>query len=392
MHKLEGKIQHYAWGGKVFIPALLDISNTDDRSCAEYWMGAHPAAPSTIFIEGKNEDLATLIKNAKEKYLGSQVLKHFSSLPYLLKILDVRDMLSIQVHPSKEEAIKGFEKENRSGIPLDAPNRNYKDANHKPEMMLALSDFWLLHGFKVKEKLIETFSKVPEFKPLLTLFNDKGYRDLYQHIMQLSQQKVDEILSPLAARIKPMYDLGKVLKSSPDFWAARAMKTYPDRFDRGIFSIYLFNLVNLKKGEAIFQGAGLPHAYLEGQNVELMSNSDNVLRGGLTPKHVDVAELMKHTRFEPITPQKMKPVILGKEKHFICPVPDFGLSWIELSNGENYTSHTTGPEIVFVLAGKGNIGGISAEKGEAFFLGPKEELNAEGTLSFVRAFVPLERA
>lgn len=388
MFKLEGKVQHYAWGGRGFLPELLGVSNNENRPFAEYWMGIHPSAPSSIITEGERNDLAELIRNSRDQFLGSEVLKHFTELPYLLKILDVREMLSIQVHPTKEEAKKGFEKENLQGIPLDASNRNYRDANHKPEMMVALGDFWLLHGFQPEQQLRATLSKVPEFNALLNIFKEKGYRALYKFVMEMSQKEVDRMLSPLAARILPAYEVNEIPKSSPDFWAARAMNTYPDRFDRGIFSIYFFNLVNLKKGEAIFQGAGLPHAYLEGQNVELMSNSDNVLRGGLTPKHVDVTELMKHTSFDPIHPQKMEPIMSGFEKRFICPVPDFSLSMVTLKAGENYTVETTGPEILFVLEGEGTIAGMKAEKGEAFFLKPKENVNAEGSLSFIRAFVP----
>lgn len=388
MFKLEGKVQHYAWGGTMFIPELLGVSNTENKPFAEYWMGVHPSAPSMVSKKGVQQNLAELIHADSEKYLGDRVLKKFSDLPFLLKILDVREMLSIQVHPSKGEAEKGFELENKNGIPLNAPNRNYKDANHKPEMMIALSDFWLLHGFKPEEKLKATLSAIPEFDDLLNLFNTKGYSVLYRHVMELEQKAVDALLAPLSTRIIPSYDKHELSKSSPDFWAARAMKTYPNRFDRGIFSIYFFNLVNLKKGEAIFQGAGLPHAYLEGQNIELMSNSDNVLRGGLTPKYVDVPELMKHTLFEPITPQQMVPTISGPELHYKCPVPDFGLNVISLQTQQEYGFKTNSPELIFIFEGSGIIEGQPANKGDAFFVEPGESLNAQGTLAFVRAFVP----
>lgn len=388
MFKLKGKVQHYAWGGKDFIPALLSVSNKDDRPYAEYWMGVHPSAPASIELNGESIDLPSLIQTSIEKYLGPEVLKNFNDLPFLLKILDVKEMLSIQVHPSKEEAVKGFERENQLGIDINSPNRNYKDANHKPEMMLALSEFWLLHGFQTQEKLERTLSLVPEFTELGAIFKQKGYRELYQHVMEMDQEEVDAFISPLAARILPAYEKQELPKSSPDFWAARAMKTYPGKFDRGIFSIYFFNLVNLKKGEAIFQGAGLPHAYLEGQNVELMSNSDNVLRGGLTPKYVDVDELMKHTLFEPIIPQKMEPVVYGPEKRYNCPVPDFGMSLVTLQENEECSFQAITPEIVFVLAGNGLLSKEMASKGNAFFVEPLEHVTAVGPISFVRSFVP----
>ena len=387
MFKLEGKVQHYSWGGTEFIPSLLSISNIEKRPFAEYWMGVHPSAPSVVRDDEHAYSLPELIQTSTQNYLGEHTLKQFSDLPFLLKILDVREMLSIQVHPSKEEAKKGFDRENAAGVPLSAPNRNYKDANHKPEMMVALSDFWLLHGFKKESLLRETLTSVPEFSSLIQVFENLGYKGLYQHVMEMAQLDVDQLLTPLSERIVPAYEAGDLPKSSPDFWAARAIKTYPGHFDRGIFSIYFFNLVNLKKGEAIFQGAGLPHAYLEGQNVELMSNSDNVLRGGLTPKHVDVEELMKHTLFEAIVPQIMTPTIAGPEKTFNCPVPDFSMKWIALEN-ESYQIKTEGPEILFVMEGEGQLDGKAVSKGNAFFLMPDETLSVEGNLTLVRAFVP----
>lgn len=386
MFTLEGKVQHYAWGGKVFIPALLSVSNTEERPFAEFWMGIHPSAPAHL-VE-KQISLPELISSSKETYLGEHTLSNFTELPFLLKILDVKEMLSIQVHPSKEEAKKGFDKENAAGIPMNAAHRNYKDANHKPEMMVALSDFWLLHGFKKEDLLKDTLMKVPELNPLIGIFEKSSYRGLYQYVMELPQEKINEMIAPLAARILPLYTLDKLPKSDPDFWAARAMETYPNEYDRGIFSIYFFNLVFLKKGEAIFQGAGLPHAYLEGQNVELMSNSDNVLRGGLTPKHVDVEELMKHTLFEAVIPQAMKPIINGPEQYFHCPVPDFSMKWIELEEEQSYTVHATGPEILFVLEGSGQIGTQVVSKGKAYFVSPGETLDMTGKITLVRALVP----
>src|SRR5919112_2494898 len=152
---LKGKVQHYSWGGFQFIPQLLQINNEEQKPCAEYWLGAHPGQPSTVIVNNKEFSLNTFIEECKEDVLGATVAKRFETLPYLFKVLDVRQMLSIQVHPNKEWAKKSFESENERGIPLSAPHRNYKDTNHKPELMVALSDFWLLHGFKPAEQLAE---------------------------------------------------------------------------------------------------------------------------------------------------------------------------------------------------------------------------------------------
>ncbi len=389
MFTLTGKVQHYAWGGKEFIPQFLSISNTENRPFAEYWMGVHPSAPAVIRLGSHaRTGLPELIRSTPHRYLGARVQQAFGDLPFLLKVLDVREMLSIQVHPTKEEARAGFERENREGIPADAPNRNYRDANHKPEMMLALSDFWLLHGFRPEADLASLLETVPEFRELAPVFSSVGYRGLYQLVMEWPQSTVDRVLKPMADRLLPLYDQQQLDKSTPEFWAARAMKTYPDRLDRGIFSIFFFNLVHLKKGEAIFQGAGLPHAYLEGQNIELMSNSDNVLRGGLTPKHVDVPELMKHTLFQAIVPTPMAPEVLPAEKRYHCPVPDFSLSLLELQGEQEYDYISNGPEILLVLEGEGLINGKNAGRGCSFFVPAGERMTASGNLRFVRAFVP----
>ncbi len=389
MFQLEGKVQHYAWGGKQFIPSLLGISNTEDRPFAEYWLGIHPLAPSMVRLsDNARTSLHDLIKSDPLRYLGERVLHHFHDLPFLLKVLDVKEMLSIQVHPSKEDAQVGFDYENSIGVPADAANRNYRDNNHKPEMMMALSDFWLLHGFRIEADLITTLERVDELSSLIPVFEGKGYRGLYQFVMELPQEGVNRLLEPLAERILPLYAAHKLSKSDPDFWAARAMITYPDYFDRGIFSVYFFNLVHLVAGEGVFQGAGLPHAYLEGQNVELMSNSDNVLRGGLTPKHVDVAELMKHIRFKAVIPEVMQAAGNSIEKHYLCPVKDFSLTRALVINNEHYHFTANGPELLLVLEGKGQIGKFPAEKGSSFFVPPGNQIECTGEMRLVRAWVP----
>lgn len=388
MFPLKGKVQHYAWGGKEFIPSLLGISNAEQRPFAEYWLGVHPGAPATVKLsDNASTGLPDLIRSQPSRYLGKRVSAHFTDLPYLLKILDVKDMLSIQVHPSKEEAIKGFDRENAMGIPQDASHRNYKDNNHKPEMMLALGDFWLLHGFRPKAELAEILERVEELSVLLPVFEISGYKGLYQYVMELPQEGVNKMLEPLSARILPEYVQGKLQKNDPHFWAARAMVTYPDSFDRGIFSIYFFNLVHLTEGQSVFQGAGLPHAYLEGQNVELMSNSDNVLRGGLTPKFVDVAELIKHIQFEAVVP-KILDGGQDDEKIFACPVKDFSLT-VSKVGADRYNFTTNGPEIILVLAGEGTANDHHFKQGEAFFAAAGETVELKGSgIRVVRAWVP----
>jgi mannose-6-phosphate isomerase len=395
MYLLTGSVKHYAWGGTHFIPKLLSLHNPESKPFAEYWLGTHPGGQSRVWLsETASTGLADLIRSEPRRYLGRKVVEQFGELPFLLKVLDVKGMLSIQVHPNKEEAKKGFDRENEAGIPLDAPNRTYKDANHKPEVMLALSDFWLLHGFN--PRLADILDSHDILGPLLPLLESNGLKGLYKFVMELPQSGVDEMLRPLAERIVPLYKLNQLSKSSPDFWAARVMSDASPLFeniDRGIFSIYFFNILHLREGEAIYQGAGVPHAYLEGQNIELMSNSDNVLRAGLTPKHMDIPELMKHTLFEFIQPEIMQGDILGKLNNYNCPVPDFQLHNLSLKAGESFSDHSKSPEIWIMIKGKVDWTGfrsVHTHQGQAIFVLPDEyfTLHAQEDSQLFRAIVP----
>jgi len=339
VYRLKGTVKHYDWGGYTFIPALLEVDNTDKRPYAEYWLGTHTLGDALVQLPEGEKKLSELS----------------SDIPYLLKVLDVKDMLSIQVHPSKSAAMEEFARENAEGIAIDSPQRNYKDDNHKPEMLVALSDFYLLHGFKGEKDLLHILDAVPELNGLITVFKEQSYAGLYKTVMTMPQTEVNATLQPLLNRIVPLYTDNKLNKNSEDFWAARAAITFSkdNEIDRGIFSIYLFNVLQLKKGEALFQGAGLPHAYLEGQNVELMANSDNVLRGGLTPKHVDVQELLKHVKCEPTIPD----ILEGKKvdeytTSYQVQVSDFQLSVVKLAAGETISFTPATTEVLLLTDGK----------------------------------------
>ena len=351
IYSLKGTVKHYDWGGIDFIPALLKIDNPGNKPFAEYWMGIHPLGVSKVQTPDGSKGLDEMAPK----------------LPYLFKILDVKEMLSIQVHPSKSAAEKEFARENQEGIPLDSPNRNYKDDNHKPEMAAALGDFYLLHGFKAEKLLTGILKSVPELNSLLPIFEASGYEGLYRKVMTMPQADVNRALQPLVDRIVPLYKENKLDKSNEDFWAARAAISFArgSDIDRGIFSIYLFNIVHLKKGEAIFQGAGLPHAYLEGQNVELMANSDNVLRGGLTSKHIDVNELLKHVRCEPTIPNILRGAKAGDHTVvFNTPVKDFQLTMMSLGDHDKVEDTAASTEIIIVTEGRvGTNNDLELQKG-----------------------------
>ncbi len=390
---LEGKVQHYQWGGFTYIPRLLSRENPSGQPFAEYWLGAHAQAPATI-IGGT--DLHRLLQE-EPFLLGKKVQAGFGRLPYLLKVLDVKDMLSIQVHPTREDAIRGFTAENAAGVALQAANRNYKDDNHKPELMAALGDFYLLHGFRAPASMTAILEEVPELRFLLPVFGEADYRTLYKTVMEMPDAEVIGHLQPLLHRIIPLYQAGALSKTHPDFWAARAALTFnrPGSIDRGIFSVYLLNLVQMKEGQAIFQDAGILHAYLEGQNVEIMANSDNVLRGGLTPKHIDVPELMKHVRFEPVIPYVQEPEPLNRsESAYLTPAGDFELHRIRLQ-GDDYSLTASTVDILLVMEGsvvatEAGQPGIELQRGDSLLLLDGAELNlaSDGAAELYRATVP----
>lgn len=393
---LKGQVQHYAWGGYSFIPNWLGVDNAALEPYAEYWMGAHATASSLLCTKNGELSLHNLIADQPKEFIGEKVYEQFGELPYLFKILDVKEMLSIQVHPTKENAQIGFDEEEAAGILVSASNRNYKDKNHKPEVMIALSEFWLLHGFLPQEKLQQVLTETAEFAALQSVFDSEGYKGLYQHVMEMPQADVNNLLLPLVQRELEKKQRNELTKQQPGWWVAKLFTDINEikNIDRGVFSIYFFNIVQAEKGEAVFQSAGIPHAYLEGQNVELMANSDNVLRGGLTPKHVDTNELLKHIHFEGIVPRKLKGDAVDEhEKKFACPVPDFGIAELTLNTHAKHIAHTHSLEIWVIMEGALQLQGtnfLEAKKGQAVAILPNEKFEVTATENSLiyKAFVP----
>ncbi len=392
-YKLQGKHRHYDWGGTSFIPDLMGIENVNHLPYAEYWMGAHPSAAAVVTTENGEISLAILVNENPAKWLGAKTFQNFGSVPYLFKILDVKNMLSIQVHPSKENAVIGFEKEQAAGISLDAVNRNYKDKNHKPEVMVALSDFWLLHGFLDPKLLEERLRNYIPFHSLIHEFKGADYQHLYTYFMQLPMVASDKILKSILVEATTAVKNGIVTKADPHYWAH---KYYADgipaaNIDKGIFSIYILNIIHLPKYHGIFQGAGLLHAYLEGQNIELMANSDNVLRGGLTPKHVDIRELIEHVNFTPTFPNPLEGnSINSNEINYPCPIPDFGLTKMILNSGESYTINTHSMEIILVTEGDLLLDHLSLKAGDSAVMEAESQIKlvAQKSTVLFRSFVP----
>ncbi len=365
--QLKGSIQHYEWGGYEFIPGLLDVRNEERKPFAELWIGAHPKSPAIVEVSGKTLSLEDAIRRAPEKILGPAVSSRFGGrLPYLLKVLDARKMLSIQAHPNKRQAEEGFARENAAGINLQSARRNYRDDNHKPEVHVALSHFWMLQGFRPLEQIAGTFMSYPELVPIMPdlerRLNASGtdlkarcdlLRDLYGCVMRMPQARVDAILAQMIGRLERGIPADR---NGHDFWALRAAQSFPlpgGSYDRGVFSIYLLNLLHLQPGQGTFQRAGVLHAYLEGTTVELMASSDNVLRGGLTPKHVDVTELMHTLSFESGIARVLRgDPVSSTETVYRTSAEEFELSRISLSPGERHAREAGhGPDAMIVLEG-----------------------------------------
>ena len=303
IYPLRAHVQHYAWGDPQAIPQMLQLENPTGKPFAEYWMGAHPDLPCDVELNGGLVPLDEWIRSHPETILGHPVAKAFGNrLPFLFKLLAAAKPLSIQVHPSKCAAEAGFKMENDAGIPLDAPNRNYKDDNHKPELMMALEPFYGLRGFRPFKAIKETLESIPEFKPFAAQFScdSVSLQAMYETLMRLEDDAVHTLLQPVVERLQSRHQTHPYSKSDHEYWVLRSDACYghEGRHDRGLFSIFLLNLVCLQPGQAMYPPAGVLHAYLEGVGLELMANSNNVLRGGLTPKHVDVDELIKEVTFQ----------------------------------------------------------------------------------------------
>lgn len=371
--RLDGAVQPYAWGGDDFIPRLVGRTPAAGHPAAELWLGAHPAGPARASLAGRTASLDAVIATAPGLVLGDAVASRFdATLPYLLKVLDVRAMLSIQAHPTRDQAREGCAREDALGVPRDAPHRTYRDANHKPEMQVALGEFWMLHGFRPLAEVARNLHVRPELGPLFPELaspdavakwspSDEraASRRIFERVMTVSQDAVDRALAPLVSRLASAADRGALEKSSHDFWAARAARQFPlpgGHLDRGLVSIYLLNLLRLDVGEATFVPAGVLHAYLEGRNVELMAASDNVLRGGLTPKHVDVAELLRILTFDAAPPARLAPAVSPGRAVFRPPVEEFALErWDLRRDGAPVQRADPGPTTLLVLDGAATL-------------------------------------
>ena len=325
---MKNTVLDYAWGSLTAIPELLGESNSANVPQAEMWLGAHPKAPSLVSCDGDWKSLLELIETYPEEILGRDAARRFDNkLPYLLKVLAAAKPLSIQAHPSADQAREGFKRENGLAIPLDAPHRNYKDENRKPECLCALEPFWAMCGFRPIKQIVELMLAVcplelaGEIKLLQSSEERQGLKSFFKSLLTMDSMRRNRIIREV---LKNVVNLSRT--ENPAFkWILKLSADYPR--DIGILSPVYLNLICLNPGQALFLPAGVLHAYLEGTGIELMANSDNVLRGGLTPKHVDAPELLKVLIFESSPIEVLQPKkIQATETVFPTPAEEFILS------------------------------------------------------------------
>lgn len=349
---------------------------------AELWMGAHPRAPSTAVFENTEEPLDRFIQKNLLACLGEEGKQAGATLPYLFKLLAAETPLSIQAHPDKVQAERGFAQEEALGIPRTADNRNYKDPNHKPEIICALSPFTAMCGFREQAEIAKLLSllDLAELKDSLEAIRKLDTRTAYQNFLRILFELPQEtrliLTENLQARI-PELEIIQPTYAREWRLLKQLCSLYPG--DSGIISPLYLNVITLQPGEALFLPAGILHAYVQGLGVELMANSDNVLRGGLTPKYIDVDELLKILRFEPFKPEILSP-LKSENGHHIYPSPvyEFSLFRIDLTEDAPQEIKPGKPTILFIFEGSVQIAspleGTELRKGMSVFLPAKREL------------------
>lgn len=329
MQKLINTIQNYAWGSTKALTELYGISNPEHHPMAELWMGAHPKSSSQVRDQQNQlQSLRDIINADKSALLGDQVAQRFNELPFLFKVLCAECPLSIQVHPDIAAAQAGYARENALGIPLDSPQRNYKDANHKPELVYALTPFLAMNGFREFTDMVQTLRPLTSAHPSIARFiqqpDETRLRSLFTQLLAMQGEEKKQALSCLKAAQKTQQGAA---------WQAIEFiaKHFPK--DSGLFAPLLLNVITLEPGQAMFLFAQTPHAYLHGVALEIMANSDNVLRAGLTPKHIDIDELIANVKFtgKPLNTLLTQPVTHCNETYFPIPVDDFAFSLHDIS-------------------------------------------------------------
>lgn len=414
MYQLENSVRPYAWGSTTAIAELFGIEPSGGPE-AELWIGAHPDSPSKVLLPDDGaEPLDKLIGTRPGELLGSECNETFSgSLPFLMKVLAAESPLSLQVHPTSEQAREGFAREEAAGPARDAPDRNYKDTNHKPEMIYALSRFEALCGFRPPAEAAEVLRDAASAITAGggTADGSTGTApallDELIGVLESSAPESERLRTAFSRLIAGGTDVsalvdvaGRAIDSSPDTRAGGRYKReldtavelaelYPG--DPGVLISLLLNRLSLEPGESVYLPAGNIHAYLHGLGIEVMASSDNVLRGGLTPKHVDVPELMKTVAFEAAAIPRLQAETTGLgQQVYRPPFREFQLQRIEIPPVTDSMAASdaavaqNGPAIVLVVRGSMVLdspqGDLSLGAGDSAFI-PADEAPVMAKLS-----------
>lgn len=400
---MRNTIRDYAWGHRSWIKDLVGQTMESPLIQAELWMGAHPGSPSSVLVDGAWTSLAALISTDPKTWIGDLAIsKGFNGLPYLAKFLAADKPLSIQCHPSLEAAKKGFADEETRGIRRDAENRNYKDANHKPEIICALTEFTALSGFRKGADIAADFKKLSvrtkdqvalsAFEYFAALAKENNLSELTRAMLSLGSQaaQVANEASRLSAELSAEAGGKAAHPGDPAFvfdHLAAAAKYFPG--DPGLFFFLALNLIVLKPGQALFAPAGVLHAYVKGLGVEVMANSDNVLRGGLTPKYIDVPELLKNLDTG-IAIKSVQTKTEGDCVVFDTPAPEFKLSYIPAhpEDRELKLENKGGPEILMCTKGRAwaadNAAALSSADAVDVFKGTSLYIRPSGKTSYFK--------
>lgn len=352
-------VQPYAWGSQEALPRIMGVPPTGEPQ-AELWLGAHPRGPSMLRRGGEDLSLDEVIAADPVGELGAETARSFGDeLPFLLKILAVDQPLSLQAHPTRQQAQAGFDAQDERGIPIDADHRSYRDRNHKPEMICALEPFTAFCGFRPASTAAELLSSlnVSDLAPAIGLLQEGRADQALRWLLERPPSAGAEI----AHRV--VESCGKPGPYPAERqWAVRIGQQHPG--DVGVATALMLNLVELSPGQALLLEAGNLHVYLHGVAVEIMANSDNVLRGGLTPKHMDVPALLEVVDCRAYE----VPVTIPDSPNFTFrpPVPDFCLTRIEVA--DSVRCHTAGPEIVLCVSGQVSAGDCEITGGGAVWL------------------------
>ena len=342
MRLLDVTPRSYAWGSTTAIPNLLGVPPTGEPQ-AELWLGCHPTDPARVADGGT---LLECIDADPDTELGPALVHEYGPrLPFLLKVLAAGSPLSLQAHPAPARARAGYDEEERAGVPLDAPERRYKDPYAKPELLCALTAFDVVAGFRPgadSARLLEQLD-VPELKPYVHKLADDGVQETFTALLKLPDDARIELVEAVVRACAG--------RSVPEFaTAAELDAAYPG--DIGVVASLLLHRLTLQPGEAIYLPAGNLHAYLRGLGVEIMGNSDNVLRGGLTPKHVDVAELLSVLDFTAGPPPLVTPHRVGGEEVYPTPAHEFRLSRLTVPSSPPAVLGSGHPQVLLCASGQ----------------------------------------